>query len=78
MLSRDVMGAASLAALWLNVLLVAGAACIDARPLPRHVRVRTAGAFVVGAVGTSGARGAVRAQCVNVGLREDEDFVVVA
>jgi hypothetical protein len=30
------------------------------------------------AVGTSGARGAVRAQCVNVGLREDEDFVVVA
>lgn len=39
---------------------------------------RPAGAFVVGAVGTSGARGAVRAQCVNVGLREDKDFVVVA
>lgn len=46
MLSREAMGAASLAVLWLNVLLVAGAAWIDGRPLPLGARVRVSGAFI--------------------------------
>ena len=46
MLSRESMGVATLAALWTNMLLVAGAAWIDARPLPSlAARLRTAGAF---------------------------------
>lgn len=46
MLSREVMGVASLAVLWVNMLLVAGAAWIDGRSLPSlAARLRTSGAF---------------------------------
>jgi hypothetical protein len=39
---------------------------------------RPPGAFVVGAVGTSGARGAIRVLAADAGLHEGADFVVVA
>ena len=45
---------------------------------PSWLSERPPWAFVVGAVGTSGARGAVRALFADVGLAEDVDAVVVA
>jgi hypothetical protein len=54
MLSRELMGGATLAVLWVNMLLVAGAAWGAARPLPSlAARLRTAGAFAVVLLGAT-------------------------
>ncbi len=45
---------------------------------PAWIARRPSGAFVVGAVGTSGARGAVRAVLKDAGVVEDNDGVIVA
>jgi glycosyltransferase involved in cell wall biosynthesis len=53
-----------------------GVAVLDARELP-SLRAR-AGAFIIAAIGTSGARGVVRAQLADAGFVETVDCVVVA
>lgn len=45
---------------------------------PSWLRQRPNGSFVVGAVGTSGSRGAVRAVFADVGIVEDDDGICVA
>jgi glycosyltransferase involved in cell wall biosynthesis len=45
---------------------------------PSFLAMRRRGSFVIGAVGTSGARGAVRALWSSLGLVEDEDAICVA
>ena len=54
-----------------------GVRVLDARELP-SLRAAPGGCFVVAAVGTSGARGVVRAQLAGAGCVEGEDCVVVA
>ena len=54
-----------------------GARVLDAADLPaEHAAHRSA--FLIGAVGTSGARGAVRAGLVDAGFVEGDDAVIVA
>ena len=47
-------------------------------PVEARVEAARVGTFVVAAVGTSGARGAVRAVIEEAGYVEGVDFVVVA